>query len=267
LGGEAASGYFPQCLSQARAVYDSARESGKRLVIIGNGSNILADDGYFDGVAICTKKLKGIVKISDNCIFCLAGTTVGELLRYCIKHAIGGLEYLAGIPATVGGLAFMNGGAGGFYIGDNIISVKLYNGKNYNLSRQNCNFSYKYSTMRDINSLILGVFLQVAPCKPELITDRVNAFLSKRKHLPKGKSCGCVFKNVGNISAGKIIEDCGLKGARVGKAYVSDKHANFIINDGNSATDVIKLIEAIKKTVKDKENITLEEEVVYIRNF
>ena len=265
-GGNAEVAYFPDSVKQATEIFDYLNNAGKKFIVLGNGSNVLASDKGFDGCVICTKRLSGVMQTA-NTIFCYAGTKVAELLKFCTDNGLGGLEYLAGIPATVGGIAFMNGGAGGIYISENIVSVLLYNGKILNFSNKKCNFGYKYSIMRDINSLILGVELKVYPQSSEKVRENIVGFLNKRKFHPKGASCGCVFKNIGNISAGKLIDDCGLKGLSCGGAIVSQSHANFLINnDGNSA-DVYELIATVKKKVFEQTGIMLEEEVVYIGDF
>ena len=266
-GGNAEIAYFPNSVIQAVEVYDYLIKTGKKFITLGNGSNVLASDKDFDGVVLSTKHLRGVSQSGQNTIFCYAGTKVSELLKFCVDYGFGGLEYLAGIPATVGGLVFMNGGAGGLYIGDNIVNVLLYNGSISNFSNKKCNFGYKYSIMRDINSLILGVELRIYTQNSQKVREKISLYLERRKFHPKGASCGCVFKNVGKLSAGKLIDDCGLKGLRCGGAYVSESHANFLINDGGQASDVYNLINTVKQKVFEKTGLTLEEEVVYIGDF
>ncbi len=273
LGGGARAAFFPKNMIEARAVYDYAKKSGEPWVILANGSNILASDKYFDGFVICTKYLQGIVRIDKNTIFCLSGTTVSQVLNYCISHGLGCLEYLAGIPASIGGIACMNGGAGGRYINSNVLSVKLYDGMDCNLSNQNCKYTYKHSTMRDINSLILGVFLSALTDFPINVRKRIMEYSLMRVRLPKGRSCGCVFKNPdiplkgGMVSAGRIIQDCGLAGYGSPRAYVSPEHCNFIINNGSSANEIYNLIQNVKSIVLEKCGVELDEEVVYIGDF
>lgn len=266
-GGLAEIAFFPESIKQAAAVYDCISKSDKEYIVLGNGSNVLASDKGFNGAVLSTKKLSGINRISKNSIFCYAGTTVAQLMKFCIDYGISGLEYLAGIPATVGGLVLMNGGAGGCYIADNVVNVMLYNGKIRNFTNKKCNFDYKYSIMRDINALILGVELRIFNKNSQDVQNNISLYLNKRRNQPKGASCGCVFKNCGNLSAGKIIEDVGLKGLSLGGAFVSREHANFIINGGNSASDVYRLIKTVKEEVFSRTGIKLEEEVVYIGDF
>ncbi len=266
-GGSAEVAYFPETVKQATVVYDYLVSAGKKFVILGNGSNVLASDKNFEGAVISTKHIRGVSQTGENSIFCYAGTTVSELLKYCVSSGFGGLEYLAGIPATLGGLTLMNGGAGGVYICENVINVMLYNGSILNFSNKKCNFGYKYSIMRDINCLILGVELRIFPQSSQKVRDNISLYLDRRKFHPKGASCGCVFKNRGSVSAGKLIEDCGLKGLSCGGAVVSERHANFLINNGGIAADVYRLIGAVKQRVFERTGIMLEEEVVYIGDF
>lgn len=267
LGGYAKAAYYPQTVSGLKAVFNHILKLNERFAVLGNGSDILASDNGFGGSVICTKRLKGVYLTDGGNLYCLAGTTVGELLKFCTENGLGGLEYLAGIPATMGGIAYMNGGAAGNYISDNIIKVDYFDGKDRSFSNNQCIFGYKYSIMRDIIGVISGLELKVYPESSENVKQNIACALKKRSWHPKGKSCGCVFKNPLGMSAGKLIDDCGLKGLSVGGAVVSDKHANFILNFGNSARDVKKLIELVKQTVFEKTGILLEEEVVYIGDF
>lgn len=266
LGGMAKV-YFPSNLWEAKRVYSDILSRGIVPEILGNGSDVLASDGAFDGEIICTRRLNGIVRVAQDRLLCLCGTRVSSLLNYCKTHSLGGLEYLVNIPATIGGIACMNGGAGGKYISENVVTVTLYDGKTVKLSNYDCHYSYKHSTMRDINAIILSILLKVEPSTRKEVEERLLKFSLRRKHLPKGKSCGCVFKNPPGDYAARLIECSGLKGARVGGAYVSKEHANFIINDGATSSEVFELIGIVKKTVKQMFGAELEEEVVYLGKF
>ena len=266
-GGIAKYAYFPETVNQTVAVFDYLNCENIRFIILGNGSNILASDKFYDGAVLCTKNLKGVRRTGRDTVFCYSGTMISSLLKYCSDNGLSGLEYLAGIPATIGGIVFMNGGAGGSTICDNVDSVSLYDGKMQKISNKSCNFGHKYSIMRDINSVILGAELKLTPKSDKIVRENITYFLEKRSLQPKGKSCGCVFKNAGNVSAGKIIDEAGLKGLTIGTAKVSEEHANFIINTGKSSADVYALIKEVKKRVFEISGIILEEEVVYIGDF
>ncbi|MDE6598047.1 MAG: FAD-binding protein, partial [Clostridia bacterium] len=145
LGGKAKIAYFPKTEQEAVAVFNYLNSSGEKFVILGNGSNVLASDKFYDGAVISTKNLKGIEKRGDT-LYCLSGTTVQELLKFCQENGLGGLEYLVGIPASLGGLALMNGGVPSRHIESDIQSVTVFDGEIRNLSNKNCNFGNKHST-------------------------------------------------------------------------------------------------------------------------
>lgn len=266
LGGIGKVAYFPKTEEEAIRILNTLKQYNQKFIVLGCGSNVLVSDKFFDGIIISTSKLKGIYKTADG-ITCLSGTTVAELLIYCRKNGLSGLEFLAGIPASVGGLSFMNAGAGGKYISDVLKNCTVYDGKLRNFSNKLCNFGYKYSTMRDINGIILSCSFKLQQVDPQLVSQNINKYISSRLALPKGRSCGCVFKNPEGCSAGKLIEYCGLKGFAYGGARVSREHANFIINEYAAASDVYRLIRFVKKTVFQITGVALEEEVVYIGDF
>ena len=267
LGGKADLCFFPQNICQAVTAYNICKELGYEPFILGNGSNVLASDGGFDGAVISTKKLSGIIRLKNNRLFCLAGTPLSKLLNYCKLYGLSGVEYLVKIPATVGGAAFMNAGAAGKYIGDNIEKVLIYTDKKVYFNKNQCGFTYKHSTMRDINCLILAVVLQLEAKPVNEVEAKLHHYSNLRNHLPKGRSCGCVFKNGEGYFAGDLIERAGLKGIRCGSAFVSYEHANFIISEGGCAGDVKKLIDLVKYVVMLKFGVQLFEEVVYIGDF
>ncbi len=267
LGGKAFAAYFPENIVQATKAFDICAKQGKGTFVLGNGSDVLASDSGFDGNVISTKRLRGIIGLSGNRIFCLAGTRISDLLKYCAERGLGGLEFLYGIPATVGGAAYMNAGISDYSIGAHIEKVLVYDGKKRYFDQKSCNFTYRHSTMRDINCLILAVVIRLEAVSIVEIEARTDFFRQKRMRLPKGRSCGCVFKNPEGYFAGALIERANLKGVAIGSASVSPEHANFIINNGRSSADVKALIDLVKRTVKEKFGITLYEEVVYIGDF
>lgn len=269
-GGCARRAYFPRTEEEACRLFSALSECGEKFVVLGNGSNVLAQDGLYDGAVVSTKNLKKIsfVSRSQALLYCGSGVTVAELLNFCTANGLGGAEFTAGIPATLGGLVYMNGGAGGGWIGDIVNSVRIFDGKLRVLSQEECNFSYKHSTMRDINSIILGVNLQLTHSNAATIQKNIKDRLLARSAVPSGKSCGCVFKNYFGVSAGSIIESAGLKGKRIGNAVVSEKHCNFILNcGGKKSSDIYALINFVKDEVYKKFGVTLEEEVCYIGDF
>ncbi len=266
LGGNAKIAFFPKTINEATEIFDFVNSNYAKYFILGNGSNVLASDEDYDGAVIHTGFLSDISH-EGTTLTCLSGTSVKKLLDYCILNGLEGLEYLAGIPASIGGLTLMNGGINCTRIESNVTEVLIYDGKSHNLKLEDCKFGNKHSTMCDINAIILSVSLKVTKSTKEKVKNSVNYFLNLRKAQPKGKSCGCVFKNPENISAGRIIDETGLKGLQFGGATVSKAHANFIINESGTAKDVYKLICEVKKRVYERYKEKLEEEVVYIGKF
>lgn len=267
LGGYADSCYFPKTPYQAKRVYSYIKAKGEEPIILGNGSNVLISDSGITSSIICLKKMKGIIRLSETRIYCLAGTKISEILKYCKKHSLSGIEYMFGIPASIGGAAFMNAGIGNYAISQNIVNIDYFGDICGKISAKQCKFGYRQSTMRNMNGVILAVTLDLHSASPNEIEEKVNYFKRKRVHLPKGRSCGCVFKNGANYSSGELIDLTGLKGTRIGGAYVSEAHANFIINDGGSADDIKRLINFVKERVFHNFGVQLQEEVVYIGDF
>ncbi len=260
LGAQIKCMFKPSNILQLILAFELLNNKNKKY-ILGNGSNLLVSEKFDSDFAIWTKGYKGVYKIANDKIFCRCGTMVSEVLKFCLDNNLGGLEYLAGIPGTIGGVCYMNGGAGGIYIENNVVDIYLYTNKINKINNEKCKYTYKHSTMQDINTLILGVILKVFPCNTNESRYKVKYFIDNRNKLPKGKSCGCVFKNPVGISAGKLIEECGLKGKRIGGAEISTVHGNFIINNNGTSKDVANLIDFIKKEVYNKRGILLVEEV------
>lgn len=261
-GGKAKQAYYPQSEEDLCFLLGQLSE---RPFVLGNMSNVLPMDEDTEKTVLCTKKMTDIRR-EDDCIFVQAGVTSGRLMRYLQSVGLGGVEFLAGIPCTMGGILFMNGGAGGIYISDWVESVRIYReGKLVELSRAECGYSYKESVFMHTKDVILGARLRLKHSTPQAVKEETRRFLAKRAHLPKGKSMGCVFQNPQGYTAGALIEAAGLKGLRIGGATVSTQHANFIINDQNAtARDIRSLIARIKDEVWQRHGVVLEEEIRYL---
>ncbi len=261
-GGIAQTAYYPCNEAETIALLTALREE---WVVVGNLSNVLPPDEGIKPAVICTKRLKDIFPVSGG-IFVSAGVTSGALLRYMQATGYGGAEFLAGIPCTLGGILYMNGGVSGKYVADIVKNVRIIRkGKVLSLPVEECGYSYKNSVFTQTNDFILGATLRLEYKGKEIVEGEIRRWLDKRAHLPKGKSMGCVFKNPSNLSAGTLIDGAGLKGRRIGGAKVSEVHANFIINDKNAtAEDIRALIQVIKEAVYKKYGVMLEEEIKYL---
>ena len=245
------------------------RKNNIKTFVMGAGSNVLANDKGFNGIVV---NLKGPgfreIKFKNTGVIAGAGVFLPRLISAASKKGLSGIEYLTGIPGTVGGAVFMNAS----YkrdISECIEKVKVMDGKTGDvkfLRRKNINFGYRQSGLN--RYIILQVVFKLKRAQKKNILKKIRTLLNDRGEKQPLEFCtpGCVFKNPrGRMSAGRYIEMAGLKGKKIGGAAVSKKHANFIINSGKaSAKDVLKLIKFIKKTVKSRFGIKLVPEVILI---
>jgi UDP-N-acetylmuramate dehydrogenase len=261
VGGYAEIAYMPQTQEELVKLVHGLKKQGKPYFVLGNMTNVLPADGKSKRAFILTKRLNAI----DGNYF-EAGVTAGQFLKYCKAQNVSGGEFLAGIPCTIGGALYMNAGVAGAYIGDIVESVRvLQDGKLHTLKKEDCAYAYKTSVFMHTDTVILGATLRLQKADKTAIEEKLTYYNERRKHLPKGKSMGCVFKNPENLVAGKLIEGAGLKGLRVGGAYISESHANFIINDAcATSAHVRSLIEIIKNAVFAQYKIRLQEEINYL---
>ncbi|MEW6606012.1 MAG: UDP-N-acetylmuramate dehydrogenase [bacterium] len=231
--------------------------------VLGGGSNVLVTDKGIRGVVIkLVDEFKKIRWLDNGRIITGAGVELPKLVNLTCKRGLSGLEFAVGIPGTIGGAVIGNAGIQEKSIGDCVSFVKILDNK---LSHKECGFSYRNSNLRKY--VILEVEILLKKAEISHITTVLQDYKQKRKDTqPQGyRSAGCIFKNPPGNFAGKLIDDVGLKGLRIGGAYISNKHANFILNDGTAtAMDILNLITKIKKSVFDKFGIGLEEEIIII---
>ena len=237
----------------------------KPILMVGLGSNLLVRDRGFDGVTIHTKNLKEL-SISGDFIESGAGTSLAKLSRFALSNLKYGAEFLSAIPGSVGGALAMNAGAFGSEIWQYVISVKTMNLSGEINERLPSDFeiSYRSTIHRNSNEFFISAVFNFNLKEQN---DNVVDLLQKRNSTqPIGvPSCGSVFKNPKNHFAAKLIESSGLKGYCIGGACVSEKHANYIINQNNaSALDIENLISHIQDIVKKEHDIELETEIIII---
>ena len=263
-GGNADVLFFPETKEGAAELIARLDEEGLCYVLLGNGSNVLISDDGIRGGAICLKKLKGIT-VKGKILTALAGESLAGVIESALLNSLGGLEFLSGIPASVGGAVAMNAGCFNKTIGEYVSFAEYAGGI---VGGKNCRFSYRSSLFKEEKKCVLSVSFHLENVEYEQSESKIGYFLSlRRNRQPKGRTCGSTFKNDGYF-AGKVIESCGLKGFRVGGARVSEKHANFIVAEKNATSgDIYSLILHIKETVLKKCGIRLREEVEYIGKF
>jgi UDP-N-acetylmuramate--L-alanine ligase/UDP-N-acetylenolpyruvoylglucosamine reductase len=235
------------------------------FIVIGRGSNLLVRDGGIRGVVISLahSNFSGVEVVGDR-LHCGAGAKLKTLAVEAKRQGLAGLEFLEGIPGTLGGALRMNAGAMGSWICDvlDVLRVMDYSGQVRELPASEVQFEYRGCPLfRD--HIALSAVLKGAPMPREVIEERMNSFSQRRwETQPAAPSAGCIFKNPREVPAGKLIDELGLKGRRIGGAAVSEVHANFIVNEGDaSAADVLRLIELIKQEAKSTRGIELETEV------
>jgi len=236
------------------------------FVVIGKGSNCLIDDRGYKGLVILNKIHH--CKVENNVVTVGSGYSFSHLGLKTVKKGLKGLEFASGIPATVGGAIFMNAGANEQETSAYLKSVTFLTqeAKIMHFTRDDLTFSYRNSSFQNKKGMIIDACFVLTCEKNSKITQK-NLLDYRRKTQPYSKpSAGCIFRNPSsNVSAGYLIDKCGLKGKQIGGACVSEKHANFIINKNHaSCQDVIQLIYFIQKIIKEKTGYDLIPEIKYI---
>jgi UDP-N-acetylmuramate dehydrogenase len=234
---------------------------------LGGGSNLLVIDGELPFVVLQLAKPSEEVIIDGNIASVDAAADLGRTVTFCAKNNLGGMEGLIGVPGTVGGALRMNAGAYGTQIGSYVREVKVYRAAQRSieiLRGEQISFEYRHTSFAP-DDMMLSVKLEL-PSKPftEILQGIRICNEKRRASQPLGqKSAGCIFKNPPGASAGRMIDELGLKGFSVGDAKVSDRHANFFVNVGQaSAADMLALIADVRERVRGVYGITLENEVV-----
>jgi UDP-N-acetylmuramate dehydrogenase len=234
---------------------------------LGGGSNLLVQDGELPWVVLQLAPSEPEVTLDGNFAQVDAAADLGRTVTYCAKNDLGGMEGLIGVPGTIGGALRMNAGAYGMQIGTYVREVKLYRAAERKieiLRGDQISFEYRHTSFAP-DDMMLAVKLEL-PSKPfkEILQGIRICNEKRRASQPLGqKSAGCIFKNPPGASAGRMIDELGLKGVRVGDAQVSDRHANFFVNAGSaSAADMLSLIADVRERVAKHFGVTMEHEVV-----
>lgn len=265
IGGYAELAVFPESREQLLQALRLLQANEIPIAVIGNGSNLLFGDGLLNVALLFTKRMDRLT-VEGNTLIADCGVSLARLARAAAEASFTGLEFAGGIPGTVGGAAVMNAGAYGGSIADVMtqsLAVQMQTGEVRELSEHD--FGYRSSVyQREADLLCLGGVFSLVPGERAAIEARMREFARQRKEKQplEYPSAGSYFKRPQGFFAGKLIEDCGLKGYSVGGAAISEKHAGFIINRGGAtAADVLRLEAAVKEEVFRQTGVMLEREV------
>ena len=268
VGGPADVYVEPASEADLAAVVKFCHERSLPFFVIGRGSNLLVRDGGYRGVIICLAHASfSRIEVAGERLCCGAGAKLKNVAVEAKRNGLTGLEFLEGIPGSVGGALRMNAGAMGGATFDVVESVRLmdFDGHVRELTPKKMSVEYRSCATLKTN-IALGAAFKCKPAPHGEIEKRMKAFSEKRwESQPAAPSAGCMFKNPPTIPAGRLIDELGLKGTRVGGAVVSAEHGNFIVNDGNAtAREVLELIAILKRRAKDEREIELQTEVEII---
>lgn len=271
IGGPADYFVKPKNIDEIKFVLELCNKNNIPLTIVGNGTNLLVSDKGIRGIVLKPELNDFAVKRTKDRAKIIVGSSfpVGKLSNIAIKEELTGVEFLSGIPGTIGGAIRMNAGAYGREMKDVVISTKYMekNGKIKKIDLKDHKFEYRNSIFSKLDVIILETTLELHYGEKEQISSTVNEYMKSRleKQPLDLPNAGSTFKRKGDVITAKLIDECGLKGYRIGDAAVSEKHAGFIVNLGNATCkDVVELTNYIKKKVKEKFDQDIELEILMI---
>ncbi len=266
-GGPCTCMIMPKSAEDLSQLVKFAAENGVRTLVMGKGSNMLCADEGFDGaVLLIGSDFSEITMLDDCTIRAQAGAAMSRLCRVALDNGLRGLEFAYGIPGTVGGGIYMNAGAYGGEMKDVLVSVTAMdrNGELHTYTPAQLELTYRRSRFSHTDEIIVSGDFKLAHGDKAEIEAKMNELMARRKDKQplEYPNAGSTFKRPEGQFAGKLIQDCGLRGATVGGAQVSEKHCGFVINKGGATSaDIKELIAHIQKTVYEKTGFHLECEV------
>ena len=264
IGGPARIALFPRSKEELDAAWRWAARQHLPRLVLGGGSNVLVSDAGFDGIVLVTTELRGTRALGDHRYRVAAGEPLDRLVReIMLAHNYAGVGALTGIPGTVGGAMFMNAGTVNGAICDFLESVLVFGPEGPREVRMDPGlYGYRHQVFLAPDEVIAEGLFRFQPAEEDQRKIYDHYIQRRREKQPAGWCCGSVFKNPPGDHAGRLIEDCGLKGVRYGGAIISPLHANFIMNDQNATfEDVLYLIRLVRGTVRERFGIELEPEV------
>jgi len=245
----------------------AAKNAGVPSTIIGNGSNLLVRDGGIRGLVIRIAGDCSDIRRDGDMVYAKAGVSMSAAAQFALSEGLSGLAEMAGIPGTLGGGVIMNAGAYGGELSQvvtRVEAVSIADGKTVIFEGPDLGFSYRHSAMMEAGVIVTDVTMQLTPGDPAAIRARMEELAkARREKQPLNfPSAGSTFKRPAGQFAAKLIDDCGLRGLRVGDAQVSEKHAGFVVNLGKAtAADILNLMDQVRSRVMEVAGIMLEPEV------
>ena len=268
IGGPAKYIFMPKNSDEIKQVIEYCKKNKEKYIVLGNGSNVLFSDEGYDGIVIQIYNSFKDIDIKDDKIYAQSGALLSRIAATARDNSLGGMEFAAGIPGTLGGAIVMNAGAYGGEMKDIVSFVDILepDGEIKRYSCEEMEFGYRHSIVNK-DRVVLGAQLVLQACDKAAIADKMNELKEARisKQPLEYPSAGSTFKRPEGYFAGKLIDDCGLRGYRVGGAMVSKKHCGFVINYNNTTCgDVVELMNNVSDMVNDKFGVRLEPEVKII---
>lgn len=266
VGGPARLFYEVCDAGELASLLRQARQQGLQVLVLGRGSNMLIADQGFDGLVIHFGASFGQIALDGNTVTAQAGASLMSLARLVAEQGLAGLEFAAGIPASVGGASLMNAGAYGGEMSKVVRHVDCLDreGRPLRLSGEEIQYSYRHSRMMNEGMIVLSTTMELVPDDREAVLSRVEELQVQRrlKQPLNYPSAGSFFKRPPGHFAAQLIDQCGLKGLKVGGAEVSGLHCGFLLNMGGAtADDVLKLAQLVKRRVYERFGVELEPEV------
>ena len=272
-GGNAACFVSPKDARELSELLTFLRDEGEAVFLLGRGSNILVSDSGFSGTVLSMREHFSDIAVSDDGkIRAGSGALMPDVSREALSRGLSGLEFMAGIPGTIGGGVRMNAGAYGSEIRDIILEATLLlpDGTVRYFKKDELALSYRHSRIPELSAVVIEAVFQGIPKKTEEIRARMDDLQQRRRDkqpLNYG-SAGSTFKRPEGYFAGKLIQDAGMKGFRIGDAAISEKHAGFVVNLGSaSSSDVYRVISAVQREVMRQFSVRLEREVILLGDF
>lgn len=258
-------------VDELKKLLEFATKNKIQTTIVGNGTNLLVKDGGIRGLVIKLELNDFKIKKTANDVLMTvgAGITLAALSAIAIKEEVAGLEFLSGIPGTIGGAIRMNAGAYGSEMKDIVVKTRYmtYDGKIKTLDLEEHEFEYRNSVFSKMNVIIIDTTIKTKKGIKEEIQAKINEFAVSRKASQplEYPNAGSTFKRKEGVITAKLIDECGLKGFSIGDAEVSTKHAGFIVNKGKAtARDILAVVEHVKKEIKNKFGLDLDLEILVI---